>query len=90
MRYDVEKDCWFLDVEEALPASAVRAATSYCLKISEDRWRGLPPGDRKDLATKGLAALRAGRVTVRVCKRGGDINLFQSTEKQSTKLILTP
>lgn len=90
MRYDLAQDCWFLDVDEGLPQSAVNAATAYCLKINEDRWRSFPPGDRKDLMARGLAALRAGNVKVRIAKKRGDITLFQATVRQSTTLISTP
>lgn len=87
MSYDHAKDWWYLDTDESLPAHALRSAVDYCLRINEDRWRSTPPGDRKELFARGLNALKMGRVSVRIAKKRGDINLFTATTKQSTATI---
>jgi hypothetical protein len=87
MRFSDESG-WIIDVDEALPPSALRSAARYSAKINRDRWLSAPHGpmrERMGAAVRELEEFAAGvggRVQQRIAKPRGDVNLFKSTHRE--------
>ena len=71
---------WFVDAPTALSAAQIARVTAWALPRQIDRWRGLPPGEKKDECAHTIEALKAGRVSCRVTGTN-DGAIFASTER---------
>jgi hypothetical protein len=87
-QYDQAADQWIVDVPFALPGAAVRAAMGFVEKVNRQRFSALSAGDRKDMLTRGLAALKAGRWVQRIAKKGD--HLIFAAPYAPTKTISFP
>jgi len=46
--WDAGRNYWMLDVPHALPQMALEKAREHVLRVQKDRFRGLPPGFKRD------------------------------------------
>lgn len=88
-----EPGVWFLDVPTGLPQSvAVRVAVANVSRLVE-KFRTLPPGDRKDDLKLAIEALQAGKVQQRVVgERGnsrGDLKLFEAPRPHNERKVIS-
>lgn len=84
---------WLLDVPAPLSNLALQRVIEWALPRQVDRFRSLPPGDKKDELKGAIEALQAGRVQQRVVgPRGdgkGDIPLFQAQRPDEARKIIS-
>jgi hypothetical protein len=88
LHWDAETG-WVLDVPVALTATQVARVAAWALPRQIARYRGLPPGDRKDQLGHAIELLRQGRVAQRLIDhdRDGIVIPFASTERVTTRRI---
>lgn len=84
---------WFFDVPTGIPqAVAERAAIANVPRLVE-KFRTLPPGDRKDDLKRAIEALQAGKVQQRVVgERGnslGDLKLFEAPRPHDQRKVIS-
>lgn len=63
---------WILDVPVALSAPATARAVAWSLARQIDRWRSLPPGEKREELSRAIAELRRGNLTQRIVGMRGD------------------
>lgn len=81
---------WLLDVPVALRADQLGRIAAWALPRQVDRYRALPPGDRKDELGRAIALLRQGTIRQRLLERDGYAVAFASTERAGSRLISVP
>lgn len=72
-------DGWWLDVPTALSADQIRRIAAWALPRQVDRWRSLPPGEKKDECRRTIDALKSGLIQQRIVNMDGTV--FTSTER---------
>lgn len=84
--WDVETG-WILDVPVALSKDQLDRVARWALPRQIDRYRGLPPGDRKEQLGFAIEALRRREVRQRLFDHDGDgvVIPFASTQRISTR-----
>jgi len=65
LHWDAEAG-WVVDVPVHLPQRQVYNLIQYALPRQIDRWRGLPPGERKGELGRAIELLRQGKVKQRL------------------------
>jgi hypothetical protein len=68
----LKEEGWILDVPVYLPETALPGVMRWALPRQVDRWRSLPPGDRKDELGGAIALLKAGKITQKIVGARGD------------------
>lgn len=63
---------WILDVPWMMPLDFVKRTIEYALPRQIDRWRSLPPGDKKDALKSNIELLQQGKVTQKIVGARGD------------------
>lgn len=70
---------WVVFAPVALTVGQLRRVATLVEPMQVDRYRSLPPGERKDECKRSIEALRAGRVRCIAQNREGVV--FTSTER---------
>lgn len=88
-----EPGVWFFDVPTGIPqAVAERVAIAHVPRLV-DKFRTLPPGDRKDDLKRAIEALQAGKVLQRIVgERGnsiGDLTLFEAPRPHDQRKVIS-
>lgn len=88
-----EPGVWYFDVQAGLPQSvAVRVASFYVPKLVE-KFRTLPPGDKKEDLKRAIEALQSGKVVQRIVgSRGdsrGDLTLFEAPRPHDQRKVIS-
>ncbi len=71
LHWDAEAG-WILDVPWNLPNDFVKRTAEYAVPRQVDRWRALPPGEKKDELERAIKLLQAGKVTQKIVGARGD------------------
>lgn len=84
-------DGWLLDVPVVLP-SIPQPAIDWMVKQQIERWRGLPPGEKKDQLAGAIKDLQAGKIRQLLKDHDGDgySHPFASTERTTTTAYSFP
>ncbi len=80
--YDREHDRWLIDSWLVLLPAQIDAARLHILKTQRQRLSNMPPGDRRDVVAKSVAALEAGRIFRRPIPK--------TLEREATVFASTP
>ena len=83
---------WVIDTPVALSPSQLARVADWALPRQVDRYRALPPGDRKEQLGRAIDALKRGEVRCRVIDhdRDGIVTPFAATARSSSALISIP
>ena len=87
-KFDAEKDAWLVRVPFGLSKKMMENVQSYLIRHWEGAIKTISPvlmADRHAFYSKGLAALRGGKIRQVIVSKG-DVPLFQSTEKMTSTL----
>lgn len=76
IRWSRDRDEWIVESPVQIPALALARLVTWARKPQIDRWRSLPPGDRKDDLKHAIDRLDAGAVVVVVV--GRELVAFQA------------
>ena len=83
---------WLLDVPVAYDQRAMFNIAQWAIPRQVERWRCLPPSEKKEQLANAIRQLEKGLIRQRVVGyRGngeGDIVLFNSEKEKSDRLIL--
>jgi len=84
---------WFFDVPMGLPSSVVRKLAADNVPKLIEKFRTLPPGDRKDDLKKAIEALSSFKIVQRIVgARGnskGDLKLFEAPRPHEARKIIS-
>lgn len=61
---------WIIDVTDVLNDSEMKRCIDFTLKVQQDRYKMLLPGDRKDECLRTIAALAEGKVKQNIVGTG--------------------
>ena len=86
LHWDAEHG-WLVDVPTALTDRQLQGIIDWSVPKQIDRWRSLPVGEKKDQLKSAIEELQAGKLRQRVLDQHGVFNLFNSTERTSTRFI---
>jgi len=81
---------WVIEVPTALTQEQLHRITRWALPKQVDRWRNLPPGNKKDELGHAIEHLKQGRILQRLIDHDGDgvFVPFASTERATTRRYL--
>lgn len=80
---------WILEVPTTLSQAQLDGAASWALKRQIDRYRSLPPGERKEQCKQAIEDLQAGKIQQRPCSLDGAV--YASTERVNPgRTLFTP
>jgi hypothetical protein len=89
LHWDAETG-WVIDTPTGLSQPQIDRIVAWSLPKQIDRWRSLPPSEKKVELESAIDLLRAGRVSQRIVgERGdgkGDVVAFEATERSSSKV----
>ena len=80
--YDPEHDRWLVDSWLVLLPAQLEACRYHTLHTQRQRLAAMPPGDRRDVVAKSVAALEAGRIFRRPIPK--------TLEREATVFASTP
>lgn len=80
--YDPEHDRWLVDSWLVLLPVQLEACRHHTLHTQRQRLSAMPPGDRRDVVAKSVAALEAGRIFRRPVPK--------TMEREATVFASTP
>jgi hypothetical protein len=72
-----DKQGWVVDVVDVLSDSELKRCVEFTLKVQNDRYQCLLPGDRKDECLRTIAALAQNKVTQNIVGKG-DHRIFDA------------
>lgn len=78
---------WVLDVPTAITNEQLHRVARWAAPRQIERWRSLPPGDRKDELARAIELLKQGKIAQRLIDDDGDGIMipFASTEPATTR-----
>lgn len=80
--YEPHLGRWLIDSPVVLNDAQVERIRQHTLMIQRQRHSGMPPGDRRDMIGKSIAALEAGRIFHRPIPK--------ALEREATVFAATP
>ncbi|GEM_PF-6396286 len=86
LHWDAERG-WVLDVPTVIAQAQLRRVAQWALPRQIERWRSLPPGDRKDELGRAIEQLKQMRITQRLIDHDHDGVMvpFASTQRATTR-----